>query len=143
MAEDTVDQAAALAGLEETPTATRKLPIHGYPRNTETSGDLAVYGSDAPLVEELIRKERSFGDKLHPRLPARVGEVVWAVRREMARTVEDVLARRTRCLLLDARASIEVAPLVARLMAKELGKDDGWQERQIRAYQELAEGYMI
>jgi glycerol-3-phosphate dehydrogenase len=72
-----------------------------------------------------------------------VGEVVWAVRHEMARTVEDFLSRRTRSLLLDARASIEMAPRVAEVMAGELGYDMDWQQAQVAAYTELARKYLM
>jgi glycerol-3-phosphate dehydrogenase len=68
--------------------------------------------------------------------------VVWSVRHEYARTVEDVLARRTRALFLDAAASMETAPRVAGLMAAELGCDDAWQQRQVRAFLDLARGYL-
>jgi len=61
----------------------------------------------------------------------------------MARTVEDVLARRTRALLLDARASIEAAPRVAEILAAELGRDASWRDQQVRSYTELARGYLI
>jgi glycerol-3-phosphate dehydrogenase len=61
----------------------------------------------------------------------------------MARTVEDFLARRTRSLLLDARASLEMAPKVAALMAEELGRDQAWQEEQVRAYEELARAHVL
>ena len=71
------------------------------------------------------------------------GEVVWAARHEMARTVEDFLARRSRLLLLDARASIEAAPAVARLLARELGRDAAWEARQVADYRELAAGYLV
>ena len=80
---------------------------------------------------------------LHPRLPYRRGQVVWAARHEMARTVEDVLARRTRALLLDARAEIEAAPVVARLMAAELGRDGAWATAQVEAYTAIAQGYVL
>jgi glycerol-3-phosphate dehydrogenase len=70
-------------------------------------------------------------------------QVVWAARHEMARTVEDVLSRRTRELLLDARASIEMAPRVAELLAGELGRDEAWQREQVDAYTELARGYLV
>jgi glycerol-3-phosphate dehydrogenase len=143
MADDAVDQAATLAQLEEKPSVTRDLAIHGYHRNAEQFGELAVYGSDAPLLEDLMREDEKLAEPLHPRLPARAGEVVWAVRHEMARTVEDVLARRTRCLLLDAKASMEAAPRVARLMAEELGRDRAWEQQQAVSYRELAKGYLI
>ena len=82
-------------------------------------------------------------ERLHPALPYRASEVVWATRHEMARTVEDVLARRTRALLLDARASMEMAPRVARLMADELGRDETWAESQVAEYRDLAGGYVL
>lgn len=143
MAEDTVDHAATLAQLEDKPSVTRDLAIHGYHRNAEQFGELAVYGSDAPLIDDLMRENPRFAERLHPDLPARAGEVIWAVRHEMARSVEDVLARRTRCLLLDAKASIEAAPRVAELMGRELGRDEAWREQQILSYRELAKGYLI
>jgi glycerol-3-phosphate dehydrogenase len=80
---------------------------------------------------------------LDDRLPIRGAQVVWAVRHEMARTVEDVLARRTRCLLLNAQASIDVAPRVAELMAEEMGRDEQWQQGQVEAYTNLAEDYCM
>ncbi|PJN96316.1 hypothetical protein CNY89_03270 [Amaricoccus sp. HAR-UPW-R2A-40] len=80
---------------------------------------------------------------LHPRLPYFLGEVAWAARRQMARTVEDVLARRTPALLLDARASAEAAPAVADILAGVLGRDAAWQATQIAAYRALAEGYVL
>ena len=57
--------------------------------------------------------------------------------------VEDFLARRTRCLLLDAAESIAIAPRVAVIMAEELGQDESWVESQVAAYTELARGYLI
>ena len=70
-------------------------------------------------------------------------EVVWAARHEMARTVEDVLARRVRVLFLDARKSIEMAPQVAKILAKELHKDKDWINKQIEDYTTLAKGYIL
>ena len=79
---------------------------------------------------------------LHPRLPFRLREVVWAARHEMARTVEDVLARRTRALFLDARAAIEAAPTVANLLARELGRSDDWKLNDLANFLETAKGYL-
>ena len=73
----------------------------------------------------------------------RAGEVVWAARHEMARTVEDVLARRRRTLRLDARASMDMAPAVAALLADELGRDEAWEREQVEAYRALAVGYLV
>lgn len=143
MAEDTIDQAATLADLEERPSVTRNLNIHGWHEHPETFGALAVYGSDAVALEDLMDDHPDLRARLHDDLPIRGGQVVWAVQNEMARTVEDVLSRRTRCLLLDARASIEVAPKVANLMAAELGRDASWVQEQVDVFTDLAHGYLM
>ncbi len=143
MAEDTIDQAALVAHLDEKPSVTVNLPIHGYHNKPETFGDLAIYGSDAQFIKDLLMRSPDLQEKLHPKFTAVAGEVVWAARNEMARTVEDFLARRIRALLLDARASMEMAPQVARLMAKELGHDEAWIEKQIDDYRKLAREYLI
>jgi glycerol-3-phosphate dehydrogenase len=144
MAEDAIDQAASLAGLEMRPCITRELPIHGHAQPAMGKAEpLAAYGADAPAVRALIHSASGWDRPLHPRLPYRAGEVVWAVRQEMARTVEDVLARRTRALVLDARAAVEAAPLVAELMARELRPPDGWRAGQVRAFEALAAGYVL
>ena len=143
MAEDTVDQAAVLAGLEERPCITRDLRIFGYDQSADRHGTLAQYGSAAPAIQELARDRPGLGEQLHPRSPTLRAEVVWAARNEMARTVEDFLSRRTRTLLLDARASIEMAPVVAALVAGELGRGPDWEREQIRAFGELAAGYLV
>ncbi len=143
MAEDTIDEAAKRAGLEGRPSVTGELPLHGYHRSAEQFGDLRSYGADALAVRRLLREEARYADPLHPEWPTRAGEVVWAARHEMARTVEDVLARRTRLLFLDARASMATAPRVAALLAEELGRDETWQAEQVAAYRSLARGYLI
>jgi glycerol-3-phosphate dehydrogenase len=141
MAQDAVDRAAFVAQLPERPSTTQDLRIHGYREGDAEPGALAVYGSDGAAVEALCAESAEYGERLHPTLPYRGGEVIWAVRHEMARRVEDVLARRTRALLLDAGASAEAAPKVARLMAKELRRDEVWMRGQESAFRELAEGY--
>jgi glycerol-3-phosphate dehydrogenase len=143
MAEDCVNQAAMLARLEEKPCATSHLNIHGFHKHADKFGLLAVYGADAPAIEDLIRLDPSLGEVLHPVLPYCRAEVLWAARFEMARTVEDVLARRTRALFLNARAAIEMALLVAELMAKELGRNQRWIAGQVSSFTELAMGYLV
>jgi glycerol-3-phosphate dehydrogenase len=142
MAQDTVDQAAVLAQLEERPCVTAELPLHGYHQDAAQFGELACYGSQALAVGDLLRLDTSYGQLLHPQLPTRRGEVRWAVEEEMARTVEDFLARRSRCLLLDAAASAEAAPIVATLMAERLGRDSTWADDQVESYRRLAAGYL-
>lgn len=143
MGEDAIDQAALVAGLDERPSPTATLRLHGWTEPANLGTDGAEYGSDAPALARLAAERPGWDEPLHFNLPYRACEVVWAVRHEMARTVEDVLARRTRALLLDARASAATAPAVAGLMAEELGKDEAWQRDQVEAYRELARGYWL
>lgn len=143
MAQDVVDHAVTLAALEPRPCVTKRLPIHGHHLHAERFGELAVYGADAPAVEALVRSDPDLSQPLHPRLPVLRGEVVWAAREELARTVDDVLARRVRGLLFDARAAMEAAPAVAELLARELDRDEGWAALQVEAFRELAAGYLL
>jgi glycerol-3-phosphate dehydrogenase len=142
MGEDTVTVAARLAGLHDRPSVTGELRIHGWCEGIGPDDPFQVYGSDARQLVRMLDENPSWREPLHPRLPYCVGEVIWGVRREWARTVEDVLARRTRALLLDARASMAAAPRVAELIAAELGRDRAWREAQVAAYRDLASGYL-
>jgi glycerol-3-phosphate dehydrogenase len=143
MAEDCVDHAIVLARLEEKPCVTRNHPIHGCRREADDDGPLASYGSDAKELRELMREQPELAGRLHLALPINGAQVVWAVRHEMARTVDDVLARRTRALFLNARAAIAMAPAVARLMARELGRGDSWQQRQLEEFNQIADCFIV
>ena len=143
MAEDAVDQAAMLARLEERPCVTRTLNVHGFHPNAERFGPLRMYGSDAQGIQDLAHETPALAKPLHQDLPYTGAEVVWAARHEMARTVEDVLARRTRALFLNARAAIAMAPEVARLMAAELGWDATRTSAEVATFAELARGYLV
>ena len=102
-----------------------------------------IYGTDYQEIKKLIEEDQELGEKLHPKLDYLKAEVVWAVRNEMARTIEDVLARRVRVLFLDARAAVEMAPVVADILAKELDKTIEWKTSQISAFKSLAKNYII
>jgi glycerol-3-phosphate dehydrogenase len=143
MAEDGVNRAAALAALPKRACRSRDLPIHGHDPDASRFGDLAGYGSDAPAIQALVEADASLGERLHPALPYIAAEVVWAVRAELARTADDVLARRLRALFLNAAAAVEMAPRVATLMARELGRDAAWTAAQVRAFADLAQGYRV
>jgi glycerol-3-phosphate dehydrogenase len=143
MAEDCVDHAATLARLDEQPCLTKKLNIHGYHQHAEEFGELRYYGSAALGIQELTAEDRTLERRLHPALPMMAAQVVWAARHEMARTVDDVLARRTRMLFLDARAALAAAPEAARLLATELGRDEAWQREQVREFREIAGHYVV
>jgi len=142
MAEDCVNHAATLGALEERPCVTRHLKIHGYHQDSGKFGDLQVYGTDAVAIQDLMRSRPELGERLHNRLPYRAAEVVWAVRSEMARTLEDMLARRTRALQLDARAAAEMAPRVAALMAAELCWDEQRTAAEATDFIRLAPRYL-
>jgi glycerol-3-phosphate dehydrogenase len=118
------------------------LRIHGYLEDSERLGSLQVYGTDAEAIKTLA-KDPKLGERLHPELPYIAAEVVWAARAEMARAVEDVLARRTRALFLNARAAIEIAEPVARLLAAELGKGEAWVAAQVAEFRALAQQYKV
>jgi glycerol-3-phosphate dehydrogenase len=128
--------------LPDQKTGTRTLHLRGWRDDADLQDPLSVYGSDAPAIRTLALSEPVGNERLHSRLPYLKAEVVWAARHEMARTVEDVLARRTRALLLDAKASIESAPIVADLLAAELGRGHEWAQRQVVEFTELANGYV-
>ncbi len=146
MAQDTVNDAVAVAGLPERPCVTEELHLHGWVSREDPNKiddlHLQMYGSHADAVQVFLDEGHGRDSLLHQRLPYRAGQVIWAARREMARTVEDVLSRRTRSLLLDARAAVEAAPKVAELLAAELGHDDQWREAQVHEFTELAKHYL-
>jgi len=143
MAEDTINKAMLIAGLEQRKCVTENMPIHGYVKNVDYSDHLYVYGSDRVKIMDLINKNPELGEKLHENLPFLKAEVLWAVRNEMARTIEDVLARRVRALFLDARASIEMAEDTALIIADELSYDAEWVKNQVQEYTKLAKEYLL
>jgi glycerol-3-phosphate dehydrogenase len=143
MAQDCVDQAGTLGDLPDKDCVTRTLNIHGHHTNAGHFGSLSFYGSDAPAIRKLAEERPALDRPLDSQLPYIEAEVVWAARREMARTVEDILARRTRALFLNAQAAVRMAPRVAELLAEELGKDEAWKAAQIREFGQLAAGFMV
>jgi glycerol-3-phosphate dehydrogenase len=143
MGQDTIDHAAEVAGLPNVASRTLDLKLHGWTDQVEGVAESErVYGSDLPMIQQLSAENPNLENLLHPQLPYRLRDVVWAARYEMARTVEDVLARRTRALFLDARAAIEAAPLVADALAKELGRNSAWRERDLQSFLTVAQGYV-
>ncbi len=141
MAEDVVNQAAPLAGLKSAPSQTAELRLHGC-MTDEKDNWQKVYGTDWPEIQKLTVATPDLAEPIHPALPFIKAEAIWAARSELARTVEDVLARRTRALFLDARACYDSAPIVARLLAQELGFNANWETQQISAFQKAAAGYI-
>lgn len=143
MAEEVVNRVEEVAPLEKRRCRTESLMLHGATRETGSSDRWNVYGADASGIGELLRHDASLAEPLHPRLEYQKAEVVWHVREEMARTVEDVLARRTRALCLDAKAAIEAAPVVAAIIAQELRNDETWVAKATAEFRYLAAGYLF
>jgi len=143
MGEDTIDKAIETAGLPPRASATKDLSIHGNLPGVDRSNHLYVYGSDREAVLALAKENPQWTQKLHPQFEYLQAEVIWAVRNELARTVEDVLARRVRMLFLDARAAIEAAPIVAQLISVELNKDAAWEKQQVADFNSVAGGYLL
>ncbi len=143
MAQDTVNKAIAIGKLPNKSCKTINLQIHGAMKSLHKTQHLNLYGSDQDAIQKLIMELPELGAKLHERLPNTKAEIVWAIRYEMARTIEDILARRVRALFLDAKAAIEIAPIVAEILAKELIKDKLWQEQQIKEFTSIANQYVL
>jgi len=144
MAEDTVDNAMLIGALPERKCITMNLPVSGYDKNLDLTTDpLAVYGSEKYQLLDLEEEQPELAEVISETLPLRRSQVVWAVRHEMARTVEDMLARRVRGLFLDAHESIRVSGQVAKIMAEEMGESSNWIEEQLEAFNEVASKYVI
>lgn len=143
MGEDTVNHATAVAGLCAAPSTTATLRLHGWAETDAPAAESErIYGADLAAVRALGDSEPELNELLHPKLPYRRCEVVWAARHEQARTSEDVLARRTRALFLNAAAAMEAAPEVSRLLARELGRDKQFRARDLEQFLETARGYI-
>jgi len=142
MGEDSVTQAARFAGLPSHSCKTENLPLHGWLNGVDPRDHLAVYGSDIEEIREMIRRDPELGKPLHYKLPYLRAEVVWAVRREWARTLSDVLRHRTRALILDASVSMIIARDVAEIMARELDQGKDWIEEQVASFRELGRSYL-
>ncbi|MGE5410492.1 MAG: glycerol-3-phosphate dehydrogenase/oxidase [Clostridiales bacterium] len=142
MAEETLERAIAALGLKHLKSVSRNLHIHGYSTKASLSGTLMDYGSDALLLENLIKENAELSKPVYQSSEILKGEVVWAVRNEMARKVEDFLSRRRRTLFLDARLSRLMAPEVARIMASELKVNNSWIDQQIVSFNKLSENYL-
>ncbi|HTW61182.1 MAG TPA: glycerol-3-phosphate dehydrogenase/oxidase [Terracidiphilus sp.] len=149
MGQDTIDRAQQVARLPRRPSQTLDLKLHGFTLESSAASEWErQYGSDFAQLCQLSGDDAganpglNLDALLHPRLPFRRREVIWAARYEMARTVEDVLARRTRALFLDARAAMDAAPAVASLLAAELRRSEAWKARDLENFLALAKGYL-
>jgi len=143
MGEDAVDKAILLAGLPERKSITETLLIHSYSQHSSLDDPYSVYGTDEKAMQAIALEHKKYEGLLSEELQISVAQLIWAIREEMARTVEDFLARRTRALFLDARESLKMCERTARIMADELGMDNAWITNQIELYTALAKGYYL
>lgn len=141
MAEDTMNKAIEVFHLSAKPCKTTQLKIHGW--SDKGTDNWNVYGTDQEKIEKLAEENPLWKKRLDEDWPYTYAEIVWAVRNEMARTVEDVLSRRMRVLFLDAEAAISMAPVVADIMKDELKKDDTWKMEQVKTFTRLASEYLL
>ena len=141
MAEDILNTSIKKEVLPPKKCITKKLPIHGSLQSEDYSS-LSIYGTDADHIAELTNKNPELNKILISGFNFTEAEVVWSIRFEMARTIEDVLARRLRILFLNARLAMEAAPRTGELLKQELRKDDHWLQLQLEDYYELAKKYL-
>lgn len=143
MAQDVIDKAVKNSQIPWVSSSTEHLKLHGYAKNVDPLDPWSVYGSDAQLLHSLLKEDPSYEKPLHPTLPYLKAEIIWAIRHEMARTLDDLLSRRTRSLLLGAEISLEIAPTVVKWLGKELQKEKTWEERELHSYKKIAMHYFI
>jgi len=142
MAEDTINIAILKGRLIHSDCRTHELSLHGFAWQRNPNDPLFIYGLDADKIHGLIINNSKLKELIHPLLPYSYAEIEWIIKNEMAITLEDVLARRTRSILLNAKASVECAPDVAKFIANIMGKDELWVNEQISNYREFAKGYL-
>jgi glycerol-3-phosphate dehydrogenase len=141
MAEDTLGVAIRRGTLPHRSCVTRTVRLHAAPTQPPAPNPLSRYGTEAAEIAALWASDPETAAQLDPALPFTRAEVIFAARFEMARTVEDVLSRRTRALLLDAKAAQRSAPIVASLLAAELGHGPEWIERETNRFIDLAQKF--
>jgi glycerol-3-phosphate dehydrogenase len=150
MAADTVDEVVASVGRGRRRSPTKKLRLRGAAGYETLMADgagarLGVdsttvqhlagrYGGEARTLVAMIQRDPALGQPLVPTLPYLRAEAVYAARYEMAHTLDDILSRRTRALLLARDAAAAAAPDVARLVAPDLGWDETEIDRQVAAF---------
>jgi len=145
IAEDIIEKAIEAHHLPKIACKTEHISVHGNQKTStlDRENHLYIYGTDISEILQLQETEPELKEKLHPNYEYTMAEVAWAIRHEMARTIEDVLARRVRLLFLDARAAIDSCEKVGNLLAKELGYDDTWKLNQIDEFKTVANGFLL
>lgn len=143
MAEEVINNATLVGNLPKQKSITTDMHIHGYTNEQIGEEHLKVYGADAVEIKRLYIENNLWQEKIHANFNYTKAQIIWAVRNEMAQTVEDILARRIRMLFLDANAALETAPIVAKLMAAEMNKNNDWINAEIKSFNTLGKRYLL
>ncbi len=143
MGEDTINQAVLVAGLEEKPSITKSFRIHGWLKNVDRTDPLYFYGSDGIQIRKMKSDDMNLAQRVSEKFSYCMAEIIWILKNEMVVNLEDLMARRTRMLFLDSDEAINVAPVMIKLMAKELNKNLEWQKNQLEEFIQVAENYSI
>lgn len=143
MAQDVIDLLKNKFNMQIADSSTTCCKIHGYKENVDLNNPYYFYGTDEEKMLAMVKSDHTLGEMLSKELHIIKAQVIWSIREEMARNIEDFLARRTRALFLDAKESVRIAPKVASIMAEEFGKDKSWEEQQVEEYRQLASSYIL
>lgn len=141
MGEDTINTAAVVGGLKEQKCKTKKLLLHGYDINAGTDDPLHVFGSDRHKIKTMGKSEDN--DSLSDKFYISKNLILWSIHHEMAIHLEDVLARRVRCLFLDAHETLKIAPKVASIMADALKKNEEWIVQELKQFNTISQNYIL
>jgi len=145
MAEDAVDKAIEVLDLQKLDCKTKDLSIHGNipTKKVDRTDHLYIYGSDIPSIKALENEKPEFAERIHPSYDFSVAEAIWAIRNEMAESIEDILARRVRLLFLDARAAMDSASRVADIFISERGWSEERKQKEVVDFLSIAKGYLL
>ena len=143
MAQDAINNAVFVSKMDKKECNTKTLPIGFWDWPIDKTNHWHVYANNAKKIKKIAEEKESWNEKIHPLFPHIKAEVIWFIRNEMAMTVEDVLARRTRILFLNASAAMEAAPIVAELMMIEMNKNKEWGKNQINSFTIVAKEYLL
>jgi glycerol-3-phosphate dehydrogenase len=141
MAEETIDKALKAGMLEKHECLTKNFSLADG-SFYDDDDRMKIYGDGAGEIRKMIDNNHGLGESVSPSFPYTKAEIIWIIRNEMPCTLTDILARRTRALFLDARASLHAAPLVADILAEELKQDKIWNDNQVKEYNQLVLNYI-
>ncbi|MDB4300890.1 glycerol-3-phosphate dehydrogenase/oxidase [Flavobacteriaceae bacterium] len=141
IAEDTVNTLQAVGGLPERQCNTKTLPIFGYETHSDWNDPMHYYGTESKKIIAINAKKALVS--LSEKFFITENQIIWAIQEEMAINLEDVLARRTRCLFLDAFETEKIAPKVASIIAKTLGHDNAWIKNELKQFNNLIKKYQL